>query len=152
MNSLCIRGYADAGFASNSDMSSQLGMIILLADDNGKASVIHYASWKCRRVTRSVLAAEIYALSACFDFCFTFAHDLANILGKKIPIFLFTDSKSIFDTITKLSSVSEKRLLIDISSLRQSYSSGEISNIGHILSEFNPADPLTKKMNSPLLA
>ena len=55
-----------------------------------------------------------------------------------------TDSKSIFDTITKLSRVAEKRLIIDISALRQSYSSSEITNIGHVLSEFNLADALTK--------
>ncbi len=48
---------------------------------------------------------------------------------------------SIFDTITKLSSTSEKRLLIDISSTRQAYVHREIQNIAHISSEHNLADP-----------
>lgn len=64
---------------------------------------------------------------------------------------LFTDSMSIFDTITKLSSLSEKPLLIDISAIRQAYVNGEIKNLGHISSEYNIADPLTKQMHSPLL-
>ncbi len=62
-----------------------------------------------------------------------------------------TDSKSIFDTITKLSGVSEKRLMIDISALRQSYTKGEIANIGHVLSKFNIADGLTEKNKGNLL-
>ncbi len=73
------------------------------------------------------------------------------MLGKKTHLYLFTDSISIFDTIAKLSSASEKRLLIDISSIPQAYVCGEIQNIAHISSEHNLADPLIKKMNSPLL-
>ena len=62
-----------------------------------------------------------------------------------------TDSKSIFDNITKLSCVADKRLMMDISALLQSYSSGEITNIGYLLSEFNLADGLTKKTKSKIL-
>ena len=51
-----------------------------------------------------------------------------------------TDDKSIFGTISKLSTVSEKRLLIDISSLRQSHCTGEIQNFGHVLSKYNLVD------------
>lgn len=42
LDSLVLRGYADASFA-NADTSSQLGMVILLCDRNGNASLIHYA-------------------------------------------------------------------------------------------------------------
>ena len=73
------------------------------------------------------------------------------MLGKKIPIYLLTDAKSIFDTVTNLSNVSEKRLMVNISSLRQSYNSGKIENIGHVLTEYNLADPLTKRMKSIVL-
>ena len=53
-----IKVYADASFANNPDYSSQLGYIVLLTDDTNKAHVITYASYKSRRVTRSVLGAE----------------------------------------------------------------------------------------------
>ena len=129
IESLCIRGYADAGYRSNEDLSSQVSMLVVLMDKNKNASIIHYGSWKSRRVVRSPLAAEVYALTDCFDFCFTLSYDISKMLGKKIPIYLHTDSKSIFDMVMKLSNVSEKRLMIDISSLRQSYNSGEIENI-----------------------
>ena len=150
-SSLVIRGYAAASSATNEDHSSQLGMVVLLCEDNGNASIIHFSSWKCRRVTRSILAAEVYALTVCFDYCFTVAHDLSAILSLPVPFEIFTDSKSIFDTVAKLTSVTEKRLLIDITSLHEAYVSGQIKNLGHVLSEYNVADPLTKKMKSDVL-
>lgn len=36
-SSLCMKIYADAAFASNDDLSSQLGHLILLTDETGKA-------------------------------------------------------------------------------------------------------------------
>ncbi len=114
-------------------------------DRHENACLVHYAPWKSRRVIRSVLAAEPYPFVAREDFCQILSHDLEKIVGTKFPIFLMTDSKSIFDTLTKLSSVSEKRLMIDISAFRHSYNCGNVSNNGHVSSEFNIADALTKK-------
>ena len=150
LDSLYICGYSDASFASNKDLTSQLAMVILLADANNNASLIHYSSKKAQRVTRSVLAAEVYAFVELFDFAYTLKHDLKNVLRKELNIVLFTDSKCLFDTITRLSSTSEKRLLIDISALREAYCAGDIHNIGHVSSEHNIANSLTKKANSEL--
>ena len=136
-----IRGYSDAGFANNDDLKSQLGMVILLVDENHNACILHYASWKSRRLVRSILAAEFYAFVSWNGYCQIIAHDLFRIVGKRFPVHLMTDSKSIFDTVIKLSNVSEKRLTIDISSLRQSYATREIENIGHVLTKFNIGDP-----------
>ncbi len=151
IQSTSIRGYSDAGFANNGDLNSQLSKVVVLIDKFGNAALIHYVSCKSRRFVRSILAAEVYALASCRDFCQILAHDLFQIIGRKFPVFLSTDSKSTFDTITKLSGVSEKRLLIDISCLRQSYCEGEIQNLGHVRSKFNLADALTKKTNSETL-
>ncbi len=126
LKTVCIRGYADAVFASNTDLTSQLGMIIFLMGAQNYAVIIHYSSWKSRKVVRSPLGAEVYALSACHDYCIALSHDLVIMLEMTLPIYLMTDSKSIFDTITKLSNVSEKRLMIDIASRRQAYRSVEI--------------------------
>ena len=50
---------------------------------------------------------------------------------------MFTDSKSLFDTITKLSTIAEKRILIDVAAIRQSYSTGELTNVAHVLFKYN---------------
>lgn len=59
---------------------------------------------------------------------------LSNMIYR-LSFTVFTDSKWIFHTIIKLSSVTEKRLL---------YATGEIQNFGQILSEFNIVDALNQ--------
>ncbi len=142
--SMQIVGYSDASFANNEDLTSQLGFIVILKDKFDKASIIHYGSWKCHRVTRSVLGAEIYAFSHCLDFTLALANDLFLILGRKVKTLMFTDSKCLFDTITKLTSISEKRLLIDVAAIREMYTSGDLSNVAHISSRHNLANVFTK--------
>ena len=151
MKTTTIVGYSDASFAGNSDHSSQLGMVIVLKDNKGRASFVHYGSWKCRRVTRSILAAEVHAFAACLDYCITLAHDLKQMLGRDLKVALMTDSKSLFDTVTKLTATLEKRLLINISSIREAFQKGDIFNIAHISSEYNLADAFTKRMKPALL-
>ena len=102
-------------------------------------------------MTRSVLAAEIYAFEACLDYCITLRHDLHSIVSQRLKIQLFKDSKSLFDTITKLTTLSEKRLLIDISAIRESYRAGDLDDVAHLSSEYNLADCLTKDKESSFL-
>ena len=92
-DSLYITGYADGAFANNADLSSQLGFIILLKDKSDKAAIIHYGSWKCRRVTRSVLGSEVLAFANCLDFVLALANYLSGILNRKISTLMYTDSK-----------------------------------------------------------
>ena len=69
------------------------------------------------------------------------------MIGRKIKTAMFTDSKSLFDTITKLSTVSEKRLLIDIAAIRETYTNGDlsnVSNVAHVSSNYNIANVFTK--------
>ncbi len=86
----------------------------------------------------------------CFrqNFAYAVGHDLSKITGKRVPILLFTDSRSIFDTTIKLSRVSEKRLFIHISCLRNAYAQGDIETFGRVSFEYNSTDSLTNKMHS----
>ena len=143
--------FADASFATNVDLSSQLGYIVLLVDQDKNCSIITWSSTKCKRVTRSVLAAELYATANAFDIGFAIAHTFGHLLGRKIELRVFTDSRTLFDAIISFCAMTEKRLLIDIACLRQAYRSGELANLGWIRSEQNVADALTKdKVNSAL--
>ena len=59
--------FTDSSFANNKDLSSQIGYVICLADATKKAKIIHWSSLKCKRVTRSVLAAELYGMAHGFN-------------------------------------------------------------------------------------
>ncbi len=77
----------------------------------------------------SVLVAEVHAFSHCLNFVIALAHDLSAILQRKVSLVVFTDSKCLFDTITKLSTVSEKRFLIDIAAIGEAYTTGDLTNV-----------------------
>ena len=128
--SLHIRAYADAPFATNDDKTSQIGYVILLCDKSNRCHVLAYKRRKSRRVVRSIMAGETYAFSDAFDQAYVMKRDLEALYDKNMPLMMFTDSKQLFDVLTKASYPTEKRLMIDIASVRESYNTFEISNKG----------------------
>jgi hypothetical protein len=95
-------------------------------------------------VTRSVLAAEAIAFAEGFDQGYTLKNDLQELSGRNFPLTILTDSKTIFDVI-KASYTREKRILIDLASVREGYRRFDINDIGLISSEENLSDGLTKE-------
>lgn len=61
-----------------------------------------------------------------------------------IPLIVCTDSYSLYECLVKLGTTNEKRLMIDVLSLRQSYERREITEVRWIAGKDNPADALTK--------
>jgi hypothetical protein len=147
--------YVDGSFANNKDLSSQIGFVAFLANkkmDEGSftmtGNLIHWSSTKCKRVTRSVLASEIYAMANGADAGISFSTTINMILAKlgipSIPLIVCTDSLSLYECLVKLGTTKEKRLMIDIMSLRQAYERQEIFEIRWINGNDNPADAMTK--------
>lgn len=151
MATLHLRMYADSSFADNEDLSTQLGYIVLICDASNKCNVLHFSSHKSRRVVRSVMGGEAYAMANGMDFTLTLRHDLESMLGNSLAVKMFTDSHCLFDVITKNTITTEKRLMIDIKSVREAYERMEVSDVAWIESKANPADPLTKLTSSPVL-
>jgi hypothetical protein len=71
-------------------------------------------------------------------------HDIERMIDRNVPIHAFTDSLSIFDVITRSTSTSEKRLMIDITAAKEANHEGTIDIIGFVRTAFNPADAFTK--------
>lgn len=143
-STLRLRVYVDASFAGNADLSSQVGYVVLLCDHTGASHILSYCSKKCKRVKRSAMAGEVCALFAALDEAFIIRHDLEALYQQRIPLNIFTDSKQALDVITRATDPTEKRLLIDIAGLRESYNRQEISNLGLVATEDNMADAMTK--------
>ena len=149
LQTLRVIAFTDSSFANNRDHSSQIGYVIVLADADNNANIVHWQSIKCRRVTRSVLASELYALSLGFDTAATIKSTLNQILAcprqGSIPLTICIDSKSLYECLVKLGTTQEKRLMVDLMCLRQSYERREISEILWIQGDKNPADAMTKE-------
>ena len=77
---------------------------------------------KCKRVTRVVLASELYSIvvgaDAAISFLTTFALIYRQLGIDNFPIVLYTDSFSLYECLVKLGTTKEKRLIIDIMALR----------------------------------
>ena len=57
MQSAHLLMFSDASFASNYDNSSQLGWVLVIRDDTGRSNILHYGTYKSRRIARSVMAS-----------------------------------------------------------------------------------------------
>jgi hypothetical protein len=142
--SLQLVVFTDSSFANNTDLTSQIGYVITLADATGKANIVHWSSIKCKRVTRSVLASELYAMTHGFDIAAAIKSTIDRALLMTLPMVMCTDSKSLYDCLVRLGTTQEKRLMIDILCLRQSYERREIAELKWIDGNTNPADAMTK--------
>jgi hypothetical protein len=144
-DSLKLLVFTDASFANNLDYSSQIGFVIALADKNNKANILHWSSLKCKRVTRSVLASELYGMVHGFDIGAVLKATLEQITKtQNLPMILYTDSKSLYECLVKLGTTQEKRLMVDIMTLRQSYERCEITEVVWIDGKSNPANAMNK--------
>jgi hypothetical protein len=83
---------------------------------------VYFSSTKSKRVTRSVLASEVYGIVAGVDIAYALILTLRIItayLGLPImPTIVCTDSYSLYECLIKLGTTKEKRLIIDIIALR----------------------------------
>jgi hypothetical protein len=80
---------------------------------------------KCKRVTRNILALEIYAMTNGIDIEIAMVTTINMITSKlgtsKIFVIICTNSLSLYECLVKLGIMKEKCLMIDIISLWQSY-------------------------------
>jgi len=97
------------------------------------------------------MAGEVIAFSDMFDVAVTLAEEIRTTFQRPIPLHLLTDSKALFDIISKGSRTSEKRMMLDIAAAREGFRDHVISDIGFVRSAHNLADGLTKPMQQAAL-
>jgi hypothetical protein len=95
-----------------------------------------------------MLASEIYKMVAGTDISFAISFTLKIITEQlklpAIPTIVCTDSFLLYKCLVKLGTTKEKRLIIDIIAIRQSYKRRELFEIRWINGLNNPADAITK--------
>ncbi len=92
----------------------------------------HFESYKSKRIVLSPMASEVVAFGDFLDTAACISSELQNVYNRKIPLQLFSDSKSLFDVISTGSRTSEKRLMLDIAAAREGSRDSILSNIGFI--------------------
>ncbi len=149
-SSLWLVVFTDSSFVNNRDLSSQIDYVICLADDT-HANILHWSSIKCKRMTRSVLAIELFAIIHDFDVDSVLKSILIKMLDVIVSFILATNSKFLYDCLVRLSTIVEKRLMIDVMILRQFYERREITEIIWIHDINNSVDNMIKIKSSTVL-
>ena len=117
--------FSDASHANLTDGFSSAGrFIIFLVGENGKSCPLARESKKICKVVKSTLAAETLVVSDAVDVSYYLGRMLSEILftisnKNVIPIVIYVDNYSIFENIKSTKNVTEKRLRIDIASLKE---------------------------------
>jgi hypothetical protein len=120
--------FTNSSFVNNNDLSRQIDYVICLADAT-HANIIHWFSIKCKRMTRNVLAVELFVMIHDFDVDSILKSTLIKMLVIDIFLILITDSKFLYDCLIRLNITIEKRLMIDVMILRQFYERRKITEM-----------------------
>ena len=150
LNSIKLKVFTDASFNNLNDGNSQGGHIVFCTDATGNCTPISWSSNKVKRVVRSTLAAETLSFS---DGAESGIH-LSNMLKEFAPqlrtleIECITDSRSLFESAGTTTSVSDKRLRVEINCIREMIKNNEIV-IKWIKGEGQLSNVLTKAGASP---
>ena len=164
--------YADAGFANAEHEKLQCGLVCCLTHSpellkTGRfdlSTIVSSQSSTIKRVVRSTLAAEGYALSEGLESAQWFRHllteahmarsSLKNVEkeSSRRPAHVFTDSDSLANTVKKdVGQSDDKRFRIVVSMLREGFREVENTSLQWLPTHLQVADPLTKTMERDIL-
>ena len=59
--------FTDSLFINNKDLLSQIRYILVLTDSLNKANIVYWSLIKCKKITKSILASELYAMAHSFN-------------------------------------------------------------------------------------
>lgn len=153
--SLKLVVFCDSSMGNLSDRGTQGGHFIMLMGEGGKFSPICWQSKRIRRVVRSTLAGETLALADGIDsavFLAALYSELTTGDGTHsiLPIVCVTDNHSLLDAVKSTKSVTQKRLRLDISSIKELMHTGTIQHIIWTSTKEQLANCLTKVGTSAL--
>ncbi|PVH70938.1 hypothetical protein DL98DRAFT_436117, partial [Cadophora sp. DSE1049] len=129
LNSAKIYVFINKSFTNNKNLSLQIRFVLAIGSETEEntgftlSNNIIYASFiKYKKVTRVVLTSELYIIIAGVNiliFLVTTTNIITNKLGfPKLPTIVYTDSLFLYKYIIKLGIIKEKRLIIDIITIR----------------------------------
>jgi hypothetical protein len=142
---LQLIAYCDASYGNLPDGGSQGGHIVFLTDATMNAAPLAWRSRKLRRVCRSTLTAETLSLADTIDVCVWMKHIIDEIDDSKLlTTVVRTDNHDLFEAAHSTKACEEKRLIVELGSIRESVRAGEI-DLQWVSKDNQIADSLTKQ-------
>ena len=143
--------YSDASFANLPGKGSQGGFIIFLVGENGLAAPLVWTSHRLKRIVKSPKAAETLAMLSGAEHAFLLKSLLLEIHGldeHHIPVICIIDNESLHASVHTTNIIDDRRLYIDICTLRDMLNNKEVSQVILVSSKEQLADCLTKSTAS----
>ena len=169
---LCVHN--DASWGNIGEGGSQGGAYLTIAEDKpqgARFNSINWASRRIRRAIRSTFGAETLSLVDGIDSALVIRYLYNEITGRhtldsqarplpidlvlredvafpSVPLQAITDCRSIFDHVSSSKqAVTEKRLMVDLSNLKDDLHKGVIRDLCWCITGHQLADALTKDMS-----
>jgi hypothetical protein len=109
-----------------------MGYVIVLGNERATEesfeftnNIIHWFFVKCKRITKSVLVSEIYAMAEGVNITIAIGITINKIIAKlgalSVFIVVCTNFLFFYECLMKLGTIKEKKLIIDIMAIRQVY-------------------------------
>ena len=136
-------GFSDASFGNLADGSSQGGHLVLMVDRSGQCCPLTWQSRKIKKVCKSTLAAESWALVEGLESAELIKAQWNEIVKIDVPIVCITDCKSLFDAVKTTNTLEDKGLRIPMACLRQRFNRNEVRYVW-VPTNLQLADCLTK--------
>lgn len=76
--------------------------MVIFVNNFAGCNILHYSSTKSRRVTRSVLATELFAYDGGFDYWSMIRDAYSDIYGFTVTLDIWVDAKCLSNYITGL--------------------------------------------------
>lgn len=89
----------------------------------------YWISFKAERVNRPVYRSKEMAFANVFDLVYVMKHNLKLTTKSNYPLTMLTDTVSLFDIWIRVSSITERKLNIDLLKLKDCYKNSEARSI-----------------------
>lgn len=119
--------------------------MISITDKYNNTNGIDYTSIKSRRLIRSALAEESFALADACDAAILIQKYLKIILKRTLKIIVLTDSATLFNSMIRNTPTNVEILFLYIKAAKEAYNVESIDDIIRVRHKFNVAIFVTKK-------
>ena len=146
LNMSMIVVFCDASFGNLKDGSSQGGHIVFITARDGNSCILTWQSKKIRRVCKSTLAAESWAMVEALEsaeLLMAQLKEMGIVALDSTKLICLTDCKSLHDAVHTTNTLEDKGLRIPVACLRQRVENEEI-RVRWVSTKLQLADPFTK--------
>jgi hypothetical protein len=140
--------FTDAALANLEGSGSMGAHVIFMADSAGRACPLSWKANKIKRVVRSTLSAEMLSLQEGVEDAIYLRAIVTELLQKdpkSLPIVAYVDNQSVVQAIGSTKQVDDKRLRVDIASIKECLAKHDIDSVRWLDGSRQLADCMTKR-------